>query len=626
LRVSPWPGYHSFAKGNPGAMPPNVPAPEAPESPPGLNGQEFARNMLTVGVKSQQLLMDFAGRMANREKGAPIDPLNISGVMMALAKAMGGDRDAVLTAQTQWWNNVMTLWESTARRMLGGEAASVVEPAPGDRRFKAEAWRDNEVFDFIKQSYLLTANAMQDMVGNLHGLDTKERGRIAFYTRQFADAFAPTNFPLTNPDVLKATMASNGENLVKGLDNLLADIERGHGELSIRQSADGFTIGENVATAPGKVVFRNEIMELLQFSPSTDEVHERPLLIFPPWINKYYIIDLRPENSFVRWLVAQGYTVFLVSWVNPDAAMAQKGFEDYMQGGIFAALDAVERATGVKDPNCVGYCIGGTLLAATLAYMAAKHDDRVHSATFWAAQTDFSEAGELSVFVDEAQLEALKAKMDSQGGVLPGSKMAGAFNMLRANDLIWSFVINNYLLGKQPMPFDLLYWNSDTTRMPEKLHLSYLRSCYKENALAKGKMEMAGVKLDLSKVKVPVYLQSAREDHIAPANSVFKSTQLFGGPMRFIIAGSGHIAGVINPPAAKKYQYWTNDSFEKKGGTKDIDAWRKGAAEHPGSWWPDWDMWLSKLSGKKIPARNPGDGKLKVLGDAPGTYVKVKAS
>jgi polyhydroxyalkanoate synthase len=624
--VSPWPGYHSFAKGNPGAMPPKVPAPEAPESSPGLNGQEFARNMLTVGVKSQQLLMDFAGRMANREKGAPIDPLNISGVMMALAKAMGGDRDAVLAAQTQWWNNVMTLWESTARRMLGGQAASVVEPAPGDRRFKAEAWRDNEVFDFIKQSYLLTANAMQEMVGNLHGLDAKERGRIAFYTRQFADAFAPTNFPLTNPDVLKATMASNGENLVKGLDNLLADIERGHGELSIRQSSDGFTIGENVATAPGKVVFRNEIMELLQFSPSTDEVHERPLLIFPPWINKYYIIDLRPENSFVRWLVAQGYTVFLVSWVNPDAAMAQKGFEDYMQGGIFAALDAVARATGVKDPNCVGYCIGGTLLAATLAYMAAKHDDRVHSATFWAAQTDFSEAGELSVFVDEAQLEALKAKMDSQGGVLPGSKMAGAFNMLRANDLIWSFVINNYLLGKQPMPFDLLYWNSDTTRMPEKLHLSYLRNCYKENALAKGKMEMAGVKLDLSKVKVPVYLQSAREDHIAPANSVFKSTQLFGGPVRFIIAGSGHIAGVINPPAAKKYQYWTNDSFEKKRGAKDIEAWRKGAAEHPGSWWPDWDTWLSKLSGKKIPARNPGDGKLKVLGDAPGTYVKVKAS
>jgi len=576
--VSPWPGYHSFGKGNPVA--PKAPAADASESLPGLNGQEFARNMLTVGMKSQQLLLDFAARMGKRD--GPIDPLNISGAMMALAKAMGEDRDAVLAAQTQWWNDVMTLWESTARRMLGGEAAAVVEPAAGDRRFKAEAWRENEVFDFIKQSYLLTANAMQEMVGKLHGLDEKERGRVAFYTRQFADAFAPTNFPLTNPDVLKATLASNGDNLVKGLDNLLADIERGQGELSIRQSADGFTIGENIATTPGKVVFRNRIMELLQYSPATDEVHERPLLIFPPWINKFYIIDLRPENSFVRWLVGQGYTVFLVSWVNPDAKLAQAGFEDYMQDGIFAALDAVEKATGVKDPNCVGYCIGGTLLASTLAYMAAKKDDRIHSATFWAAQTDFSEAGELSVFVDEAQLEALKAKMDSEGGVLPGSKMAGAFNMLRANDLIWSFVINNYLLGKQPMPFDLLYWNSDTTRMPEKLHLSYLRNCYKENALARGKMEMAGVKLDLHKVKVPVYLQSAREDHIAPANSVFKSTQLFGGPVRFIIAGSGHIAGVINPPAAKKYQYWTNT---KKG--DDFDAWLPGAKETAGSWWPD---------------------------------------
>ncbi len=555
----------------------------APElvTPDRLDTREFARNMLTVGVKSQKLLVDFTARMAARENPIALDPLNISGAMLSLAKAMSRDREAVVEAQTQWWNNFMTLWESTARKMLGGDADAVVEPAPGDRRFKADEWRQNEVFDFIKQSYLLTANAMQEMVGNLHGLDEKERGRVAFYTRQFADALAPTNFPLTNPDVLKATIASNGENLVKGLDNLLADIERGHGELSIRQTSGNFVIGENVATAPGKVVFRNETMELLQYSAATDEVHARPLLIFPPWINKYYIIDLRPENSFVRWLVSRGYTVFLVSWVNPGADMAGKGFEDYMQGGIFAALDAVEKATGVKDPNCVGYCIGGTLLAATLAYMAAKGDDRIHSATFWAAQTDFSEAGELSVFVDEAQLEALKNQMDSGGGVLPGSKMAGAFNMLRANDLIWSFVINNYLLGKQPMPFDLLYWNSDTTRMPEKLHLSYLRQCYKENALARGKMELAGVKLDLSKVKVPVYLQSAREDHIAPANSVFKSVNLFGGPVRFIIAGSGHIAGVINPPAAKKYQYWTNDPLPKRAAPRRLTPGRMVQANTP---------------------------------------------
>jgi polyhydroxyalkanoate synthase len=515
-----------------------------------------------------------------------------------------------------------TLWEATAQRMLGGEAPTLVEAAPGDRRFRAGEWHDNEIFAFIKQSYLLTANAVQDMVGNLDGLDAGERARIAFYTRQFADALAPTNFPLTNPEVLRATIASNGENLVNGLNNLLADIERGQGELSIRRSADGFEIGKNIAVTPGKVVYRNETMELIQYAPATAKVHERPLLIFPPWINKFYIIDLRPENSFVRWLVDQGYTVFLVSWVNPDARAAAKGFEEYMREGIFAALEAVEKATGVRDPNCVGYCIGGTLLAATLAYMAAKGDDRIHSATFWAAQTDFSEAGELSVFVDEAQLAALKAQMDAEGGVLAGSRMANAFNMLRANDLIWSFVINNYMLGKQPMPFDLLYWNSDTTRMPEKLHLSYLRQCYQKNALAKGEMELAGVRLDLSKIKVPAYFQAAREDHIAPAASVLRGAHLFGGPLRFILAGSGHIAGVINPPAAKKYQYWTNPA-QKPPPT--LAAWQAGAVEHPGSWWPDWDRWLAKLSGPKVAARIPGEGALKALEEAPGTYVKVKA-
>src|SRR5580693_5557208 len=356
LRVRPWPGYHSFHTdfilGRASRMSTKAPVPES-VTPDRLDTREFARNMLTVGMKSQKLLVDFMARAAERESPVPLDPLNISGAMLSLAKAMSGDREAVAEAQTQWWNNFMTLWESTARKMLGGEAAAVVEPAAGDRRFKAEEWRQNEIFDFIKQSYLLTANAMQEMVGKLHGLDEKERGRVAFYTRQFADAFAPTNFPLTNPDVLKATLASNGENLVKGLDNLLADIERGQGELSIRQSADGFVVGENVATAPGKVVFRNHIMELLQYSPTTDEVHERPLLIFPPWINKFYIIDLRPENSMVRWLVGQGYTVFLVSWVNPDARLADAGFEEYMKGGIFAALGAVEKATGVRDPNCV---------------------------------------------------------------------------------------------------------------------------------------------------------------------------------------------------------------------------------------------------------------------------------
>jgi polyhydroxyalkanoate synthase len=590
-----------------------------------IDTEKFARNMISVGVRTQQLIGDFIRRRADAGPPGPLDPLNISGAFLALAKAMSDDRETVLNAQFQLWNDWMGLWENTARRILGGEADPVVAPAPGDRRFRDAEWQQNEIFDFIKQSYLLSANALQGMVAGLHNVPEHQRKRIEFYTRQFADFLAPTNFPLTNPEVVRATLQSNGENLVKGLDNLLSDIERGRGELAIRQSADGFVLGENIATAPGKVVFRNQLIELLQYDPVTAEVYERPLLIFPPWINKFYILDLRPENSFIRWLVAQGYTVFVVSWANPDEALAQKDFADYMREGIFAALDAVRDATGVEDPNCVGYCIGGTLLAATLAYMAGGKDPdhdagRIHSATFWAAQTDFSEAGDLSVFVDEAQLEALEEQMKASGGVLKGSKMAAAFNMLRANDLIWSFVINNYMLGKQPMPFDLLYWNSDSTRMPATLHLSYLRQCYKDNALAKGRMKIGGVPLDLSKVTVPVYLQSAKEDHIAPANSVFKGVGLFGGPVRFIIAGSGHIAGVINPPAAKKYQYWVNEK-----GASGIDAWRKDAVEHSGSWWPDWDAWLAKLSGAKIPARTPGDGKLPVLGDAPGTYVKIKA-
>jgi polyhydroxyalkanoate synthase len=581
---------------------------------------EFARNMVKVGIQSQRLLSDFMKRQASKSGNEPRDPLNIGGTFMELLRGMVADPAVMMEAQFELWREYMGLWERTARRMMGGDVEPMVSPAMGDKRFKDKDWQENQVFDFIKQSYLLTANWLQGTVAKVENLDPKSRRKIEFYTKQFADAFAPTNFVMTNPEVLRATLHSNGENLVKGLNNLLEDLERGEGQLSIRQSADAFTIGENIATAPGKVVFRNDLLELLQFEPTTEQVYEKPLLIFPPWINKFYILDLRPENSFIRWAVAQGYTVFVASWVNPDRKLAKKGFEDYMREGIFAALDAVKAATGVEQINTIGYCIGGTLLSATLAYMAAKGDKRVNSATFFAAQADFSEAGDLQVFIDDTQLEALEQQMEAAGGVLEGSKMATTFNMLRANDLIWSFVVNNYLLGKTPVPFDLLYWNSDTTRMPEATHLFYLRQFYKDNALAKGKMVLDNVKLDLSKVTVPTYLQSAKEDHIAPYRSVYKTTHLFKGPIRFILAGSGHIAGVINPPSAHKYQYWTNDKLPPT-----VEEWQAGAVEHPGSWWPDWDAWLSKLSGSKVPARKPGDGKLKVLGDAPGTYVKVKA-
>jgi poly[(R)-3-hydroxyalkanoate] polymerase subunit PhaC len=584
------------------------------------DGAEFVRNMMRVGAQSQKLLADFVKRQSAKGN-APRDPLNLTDTFMALLNGMAANPAAIFEAQFQLWRDYMGLWETTAQRMLGGTPAAVVAPKPGDKRFRDKDWQENQIFDFIKQSYLLTANWMQNTVANVEGLDPAMRRRADFYTKQFLDAVAPTNFVLTNPEVLRATMQTNGENLVRGLDNLLADLERGQGQLAIRQSADAFVVGENIALTPGKVVFRSDLFELLQFNPTTAEVHERPLLIFPPWINKFYILDLRPENSFIKWLVGQGYTVFVVSWVNPDRTLAQKSFEDYMREGIFKALDAVKQATGVHDPNVVGYCIGGTLLGATLSYMAKTGDDRIHSATFWAAQVDFSEAGDLKIFIDDAQLNALKEQMDADGGVLEGRKMATTFNMLRANDLIWSFVVSNYLLGKTPAPFDLLYWNSDTTRMPEKMHLEYLGKCYRDNALALGKMKFGDVQLDLTKVKVPVYLQSAKEDHIAPFVSVYKATKLFKGPVRYIIAGSGHIAGVINPPAGGKYNYWTNDKLPPT-----VEEWQAGAKEHPGSWWPDWDRWLSKLSGSKIPARKPGDGKLKVLGDAPGTYVRVKAS
>ncbi len=601
-------------------------APESAKPEAGTDGYKvgdpsaFARNMVRVGIQSQRLLTDFLKRQADKVGNEPVDPLNISGTFQELLRGMVADPAVVMEAQFQLWRDYMGLWEHTARRMMGGEATPLVAPAPGDKRFKDKEWQENQIFDFIKQSYLLTANWLQGTVAKVDGIDMLTRRRIEFYTKQFVDAVAPTNFVLTNPEVLRTTLRSNGENLVNGLNNLLEDLDRGEGQLSIRQTADSFTVGENIATTPGKVIFRNELFELLQYDPTTKEVYERPLLIFPPWINKFYILDLRPENSFIRWAVAQGYTVFVVSWVNPDRRLAKKTFEDYMRDGIFAALDAVQQASGVRDPNVIGYCIGGTLLSATLAYMAAKRDDRIHSATFLAAQADFSEAGDLQVFIDDVQLEALEQQMEAAGGILEGRKMATTFNMLRANDLIWSFVVNNYLLGKSPVPFDLLYWNSDTTRMPEATHLFYLREFYKNNALARGQMVLAGEKLDLAKVKLPIYLQAAREDHIAPCRSVYKSTRLFKGPIRFVIAGSGHIAGVINPPDAKKYQYWTNDFLPPT-----VEEWQGGAVEHPGSWWPDWSAWLAPLSGPKVPARKPGSGKLKPLGSAPGSYVKVKA-
>ncbi len=583
---------------------------------------EFSRNMVKVAAQSQRLVTDFMKGQARNGKssGGSADPLNLGQTFVDFLGHAMRHPGHFVEANFKLWQDYLGLWHHTARRMMGENLPPMIEPTPGDKRFRDKDWTEHQVFDFIKQSYLLSARWLQATMGDVKGLDDKTRKKVDFYTKQFADALSPSNFLFTNPEVLRETFKSNGENLVKGLNNMLKDLERGKGQLAIRQTdMDYFEVGRNLALTPAKIVFQNDLMQLIQYMPTTEEQYERPLVIFPPWINKYYILDLGEKNSFVKWATARGYTVFVVSWVNPDARLAQKTFEDYMREGIFAALDAIEEATGAKDVNAIGYCIGGTLLSATLAYMAAKGDNRVKSATFFAAQADFSEAGDLQVFIDNEQLKSMEDTMKASGGYLDGAKMATTFNMLRSNDLIWSFVVNNYLLGKDPMRFDLLYWNSDTTRMPIKMHMFYLRECYKENSLAKGKMVLAGEKLDLSKVKIPIYLQSAKEDHIAPYRSVYKSTKLFNGPITFMMAGSGHIAGVINPPDAHKYQHWTNDKLPEK-----VEDWIAGATETPGSWWPHWDKWLSKLSGKKVPARTPGDGELNVIEDAPGTYAKMK--
>ena len=538
--------------------------------------------------------------------------------------AAADDRSRRLVqAQLSLWQDYLKLWSNTTQRFLGGNAEPpVAEPAPGDRRFKDAAWQESTLFDYIKQSYLLTARWLQSTVRQVEGLDDKTSRKIDFYTRQFVDAMAPSNFVLTNPEVLRATIESGGENLVNGLKHVLEDLERGKGRLMIRMTdLDAFQVGGNIAITPGKVVFQNDLMQLIQYVPTTEKVQRRPLLIIPPWINKYYILDLRPDNSFVKWAVSQGHTVFVISWVNPDEALAQKTFEDYMREGPLAALDAMADATGEREANVIGYCLGGTLLASTLAYMAVKGDDRFKSATYFVTMTDFAEAGELSVFIDEEQLGALEERM-KEHGFLEGSDMATTFNMLRANDLIWSFVVNNYLLGKEPFPFDLLYWNSDSTRMPAAMHAYYLRNMYQDNKLIEpNALELAGVPIDLRKIKTPAFLLSTKEDHIAPWKSTYAATQIYQGPVKFVLSASGHIAGVINPPGKSKYGNWENAKLPKSP-----DDWLAGAKYVDGSWWPTWEKWIAKYTGGEVDARQPGDGKLKVIEDAPGSYVLTKAS
>lgn len=591
---------------------------------PGLSAEESERMkgaFKDIAERSQKLLQDFAEKY-KADGPQPADPLRLTQTFMDFTAKMLADPNRLLQAQMELWQQYMNLWQVTAQRMMGQKVEPVVEPAKGDKRFNDPAWKDEVVFDYLKQSYLLTARWLQHTVKEVEGVDDKTAKKVDFYTRQFIDAMSPSNFALTNPQVVKATVESKGENLLKGLQNLLTDLERGKGTLAIRQTdMKAFKVGDNVATSPGKVVYQNKVMQLLQYAPATEQVYEMPLLIVPPWINKFYILDLKPENSFIKWATEQGYTVFVISWVNPDAQLTSLVFEDYMKLGPLAALDAIKQATGAEKVSAIGYCIGGTLMATTLAYMAARGDDRIAACTFFTAQVDFTEPGELGVFIDEDQLASVEEMM-SKKGYLEGSEMATTFNMLRANDLIWSFVVNNYLMGKDPFPFDLLFWNADATRMPAAMHSYYLRNMYQKNLLVKpGGLTIDNVPIDLRKIAIPVYLQAGKEDHIAPAKSVYKATQIFSGPVRFMLAGSGHIAGVVNPPRNKKYQHWLNETAKNPA---TLDEWRAGAQEFPGSWWHDWDKWLSAKSGPKVPARVPGQGGLPAIEDAPGSYVKVR--
>ncbi len=583
--------------------------------------QEMSTNLARAAMIAQGVVADAMLRRAEQPSALGADPFRMGPALTGMMGRMVTQPDKLLKAQADLYAGYLDLWQSTARKMSGEAVDPVVTPDRGDRRFTDPQWSDNPVFDAIKQSYLISSNWMNSLVAGADIADPAEKRRLEFFTKMLTDAFSPSNFLMSNPAALREAINTKGESLVRGMENFAADMERGQGQLAISQTdLTRFEVGVNVATSPGKVVFQNELFQLIQFAPATKEVYERPLLIFPPWINKYYILDLRPENSMIKWLTEQGFTVFMVSWVNPDPSLALKTFEDYMLEGAYVAIEQALKQTGADRINTVGYCIAGTMMSCTLAHMAAKGDARVASNTFFAAQQDFSESGDLKLFTDEDWLRVVEVSMDRAGGVLPGSSMAGTFNALRANDLIWSFFVNNYLMGKDPRPFDLLYWNADQTCMPKALHLFYLREFYQKNRLAKGELELGGETLNLGAVKTPIYAQSAKEDHIAPYPSVYRGSKLFGGPMTFILAGSGHIAGVVNPPSAAKYQYWTNEERPDA-----VEDWFSGAEEHPGSWWPHWAEWLSDKSGPKIPARDPAKGKLKAIEDAPGSYVKVKS-
>ncbi len=585
------------------------------------NPEEFARNMLRVVEEGTRAMTELMER--NDAKQGPFTPAKelsqATELLTGLSQSWMSDPAKLAEAQAKLYASYGEVWSNMIKRLMGQDVDPIAQPAVGDNRFKDPEWNSNPYYDFWKQSYLVTSNWAEELIENTQGLDERARQKALFYMRLVASAASPSNIPVLNPEVMRETFKTNGANLVKGMSLLAEDMEKSGDLLQISQTdTTAFRVGENLALTPGKVVFQNALLQLIQYTPTTQEVHETPIMFVPPWINKFYIMDLTPAKSLIKYVVDQGFTVFVVSWVNPDESLANKTFEDYMIEGVLEAGKAVCKEANVKTCNILGYCVGGTLVATTLSYLAAKGETPFNSVTFLTTQVDFEKAGDLLVFIDDKQLGEIDAIMADKG-YLDGSRMANVFNMMRPKDLIWPYIVSNYMLGKKPFPFDLLYWNQDSTRMTAANHAFYLREYYHLNKLAKGEMTLGGVKLDPRKINIPVFEIAARDDHIAPAASVFKGAKLFSGPVDFVLAGSGHIAGVINPPDKVKYQHWTG---KKPAGDDTLETWLKNTVEHPGSWWPHWIEWLSGHSGDVVPPRVPGT-RLKVIEDAPGSYVRV---
>jgi poly[(R)-3-hydroxyalkanoate] polymerase subunit PhaC len=602
---------------------PEKTAPKSLAATAGMLSDRSIDALADIVKRTNQLGRLHAEKLKSADGYQVIDPKTVTSTFQEFMRTAQVDPARLVSEQFKLWADMGLLWQRTAARYLFNiPAEPVITPAPGDKRFKSELWVESSFFDYIKQFYLLMSRYVQASVDDVTGVDSHTHHKQQFYTRQFLSALSPANFAASNPVVVKETLESRGENLIKGFRNFIEDLERGGGRLSLKMTdLSAFRFGENIASSPGKVVFQNELMQLIQYAPTTPMVHCRPLLIVPPWINKFYILDLKPKNSFIKWCTDQGFTVFVISWVNPGAELADKGFADYLLEGPLAALDAIEQATDEAEANVVGYCIGGTLTASALAYMAATKDRRITSATFFTTLLDFSDVGDISVFVDDDQLQLADQHMDRLG-YFEGHHMAEAFNLLRENDLLWFFFVNNYLMGRDPSAFDLLYWNSDSTRMPATMQSFYLRNMYHRNVLKEpGRINLANVPIDLGKIDVPAYFLSTREDHIAPWHTTYAGARLLSGPVRFVLGASGHVAGVINPPSANKYGYWTNKAL-----AADPEAWLERAEYCEGSWWTDWTKWMARHGGGQVPARQPGSGALPAIEDAPGSYVQVRVA